>query len=534
VTHKQCFAVDLFCGAGGTSTGLLRAARDLGMDLHLTAINHWEIAVASHSANHPAVDHLCAEVDSITPAKVIHGRRVRLLVASPECTHHSKARNGRPIDDQKRIPAMAILRWAEALYIEDILIENVPEFQDWGPVNAEGKPIKRLKGETYQAFLAMLRSLGYKVEDRVLCCANYGDATTRERLFIMARRKPGKKIVWPEPTHTRDGQPTLWGKVEPWRAAREIIDWSLPSESIFNRKRPLVPNTLRRIFRGMALFNGLEFVLPPEGVHRGNQSRSVEDALYTILASRGGGHLVQPFLVKLRGTSTVASVDDPTPGLTAGGNNLWLCEPFVLNLKATSGNYPRARTADEPVPAITTINTLGLVEPYLVHTTHMTDEEKDDERRLYSLDRPMPTQTTRQELALATPYLVEYHGGKGSDGRVNSVDDPLKTQDTSNRHGLVQAFLVKYNGTGGPQSVDDPLDTLTTNDRYALIIPGVTPDGYALDIRYRMLQEHELAAAHSFPQGYKFEGDKKARVKQIGNAVPVRTAYALCFALLST
>src|SRR5574341_390255 len=190
-------AADLYCGAGGTSSGLVAACRELGVDLDLLAINHWEIAIETHSANHPYAKHICKSIEQVDPRKVVPSGRLHGLIASPECTHHSIARGGRPINDQFRVSAWHILRWVEVLRVETVLIENVREFQNWGPVGVNGRPIQRLKGETYHAFLSALRSLDYSVEDRVLNAAYYGDATTRERLFIIARR--GRKpIRWPQ------------------------------------------------------------------------------------------------------------------------------------------------------------------------------------------------------------------------------------------------------------------------------------------------------------------------------------------------
>ena len=189
------------------------------------------------------------------------------------CTHHSIARGGKPINDQSRASAWRIVEWASQIRIEDILIENVKEFRTWGPLGANSRPLKRRKGETYFAFLNALRALGYTVEDRILNAADYGDPTSRERLFIRARL--GKKpIIWPEPTHAPKGKasPDSNGHLfemahtrQPHRTAREIIDWNLPGESIFTRKRPLKPNTLKRIFRGLEKFAGIPFIVPNFG-----------------------------------------------------------------------------------------------------------------------------------------------------------------------------------------------------------------------------------------------------------------------------
>ena len=197
---RKITVADLFCGAGGTSTGLRQACEHLGLKLNLLAVNHWDIAIQTHATNHPDAEHLCSTLDSVDPRKVVPSGRLDLLIASPECTHHSIARGGKPINDQSRASAWRIVEWCSQIRVDHVLIENVKEFQTWGPLGANGQPLKRQKGATYFAFLNALQSLGYTVEARVLNAADYGDATSRERLFIQAR-KGRKPIQWPQPTH---------------------------------------------------------------------------------------------------------------------------------------------------------------------------------------------------------------------------------------------------------------------------------------------------------------------------------------------
>jgi len=186
---KKLFTiVDMFCGAGGESTGIMQAAQEQDMDVSLFAINHWEKAIDTHSANYPMAEHLCQSVEHIDPVKVIPGQKLDLLWASPECTHHSNARGGRPRSEQGRASAWLILKWLSELYVERVIVENVPEFLSWGPLDTAGKPIKPQKGKTFKAFAASIRSMGYTVDWRVLCAADYGDPTTRKRLFIQAVR----------------------------------------------------------------------------------------------------------------------------------------------------------------------------------------------------------------------------------------------------------------------------------------------------------------------------------------------------------
>jgi len=429
-----------------------------------------------------------------------------------------------------------------------------------------GRPIKSRKGQYFRAFIRSLFALGYNVEWRVLCAANYGDPTTRERLFIRAS-KTQNPIRWPTPTHanpknSKKVQLPLFEQtfeLHPWKSAREIIDWSDLGRSIFNRDKPLSINTIRRIEAGLRKFSGLPFVLPLEGFFRGNQPRSVDDPLPTVVASRGAGSVVQPFILKSYQGSDGASIDAPMPTLTANVEHLGVVNPFVLKMYRSNDASP----IDAPLPTVTAKgNHLGVVNPFLVQLEHSTEASGHD-RRVYSQERPLPTVTNRSSIGVVNPFivqmdeggslqsldvplktitgadaralvngfLVEYHGAsyKGGD-RARSLDEPMATLGAGgNQHGL--AFLVRYNGVGIGQSVDKPLATMTGKDRFALCVPWV--DGvYLLDIFLRMLKPSEMAAAHSFPASYVFVGSRGTQVKQIGNSVPVRLAEALVLSIM--
>ena len=439
-------AADLFCGAGGTSKGLRLACERLDRPLDLTAINHWPTAIETHRTNLPDARHICERLEHVEPRDVVPGGRLDLLVASPECTHHSIARGGRPVCDQQRASAWNVLRWAETLYIRSIVIENVPEFATWGPVGANGRPIKHRAGETYQAFLQALRSLGYHVDTRVLTAADYGDPTTRRRLFILADRR--RRPRWPAATHAPRNLAAERG-LPAWRDAREIIDWSIESHSIFTRKRPLAAATLRRIETGLRKF---------------------------------GGPAAEPFLVILRKNSTARRLDEPTPTVTTSGAHLALCEPFLLGQQSCSA----PRGLDQPTPTVATGGAIGLVEPFM-----FANRTNNIPKRL---DEPVPTLCTARHVALVEP------------------------------------FMVKYYGTGETSQLDTPLDTVTSRDRFGLVTLGGRQ--YRLDIRFRMLAPHELAQAQGFSREDHFCGNKGEQVRQIGNAVPVHTARALCEAAL--
>lgn len=521
---KKIKAADLFCGAGGTSTGLAMAASELGYELDLLAINHWEIAIDTHTENHPYARHLCESLDTVDPRKVVPGGRLKILIASPECTHHSNARGGKPMSDQSRASAWHVIRWAEALYIENILIENVREFRDWGPLGVNGRPLKRRKGEIYQAFLNALRSLGYVVEDRLLNAANYGDPTTRKRLFILARRGI-KRIHWPEPTHSPNDEQTLFGQLPRWRPAREIIDWSVKGESIFARKKPLSPNTMKRIMAGLKKFGGKAFVI---GQQSGATPRNVEQPIPTV-AGAGAISLIQPFIVMLNRTSdeqiqkSNRGVHEPLPTIVSA-NQLYLAESFIIQMEhngAEAKHSHRAHSLAKPLPTVAGKGMFGLVEPFLVEY----HGGEDSYRRVRSVDQPLPTQNTANRFGLCEPFI-------GSDKRAHSIDEPMRTITSVDAWALIEPYLIKYYGTQqGAHSVDKPLDTIGSRDKFGIVIPEL--NGAVLDIRFRMLQPHELARAMSFPDNYQFTGNREQKVKQIGNAVPIQLAKALCKELLS-
>lgn len=339
---------DLFCGAGGTSAGAVEAIATLGATPHLTAINHWERAIATHSVNHPGARHLCASIDNINPKDLFNEGELDLLWASPECTHHSQARGGKPINDQSRATAWCVPRWAEALRPATILIENVPEFESWGGLGANGRPLKSKKGETFLAWVRSLESLGYAVDWRILCAADYGDPTTRERLFVQAVRGR-RKIIWPEPTHARRGEAGFFGKRKPWRGAdRFVIDWGIAGKSIFNRKRPLADNTLRRIREGLEKHGGATII----AMEHGGRSLPVTAPLPTVTCARGGAFGLA-YLLPQHGGGQLRPATLPAPTVTTSGAIALIVEYY--------GNG-RARPVTEPLPTVTTHDRFALIE----------------------------------------------------------------------------------------------------------------------------------------------------------------------------
>lgn len=477
-------AVDMFCGAGGTSTGLIQACEAMDAKVDLFAINHWQIAVESHAANHPHVNHLCTDVDQVNPKKVMGRGNIDLLVASPECTHHSIARGGKPKHEQGRASAWSVLRWVEELQPAQILIENVREFQWWSPLRKDGKRDRRYqRGCTYEAWVNSLRMLGYQVDVRILNCADYGDATTRARWFLRGTRG-WKQPAWPMSTHSKEDT-----ALKPWRTAREIIDWNLHGRSIFGRKRPLADNTLKRIEAGIRKF---------------------------------WGDMAEPFLIVLNGggwQNRGRSVDLPLPTQTTA-NHIGLVEPFVLphrtfkNMNADSINKPLRTVTGHSAG-------FSLVEPFV---TIMKGQSK-----VRGIDEPIPTVTSNPHLYLCEPFITSVAHSKANGNYLYPLNEPLRTVTGDGSFALCEPFLVKYYGTAGARPIDKPLDAVTTRDRFGLVEGDIA----ALDILFRMFEPSELAAAHGFPADYEFKGTRRDQVKQIGNSVPVHTAAELCGAALS-
>lgn len=374
---------DLFCGAGGSSTGALRAIERQGLTPQLTAVNHWTRAVETHSANHVNARHLCASIDSLNPRSLFADGELNILWGSPECTHHSLARGGRPMQDQSRATAWCVTRWAEALLPDAIFVENVREFEQWGPLDANFKPIKSRKGETFKAWINTLRAIGYNVEWRVLVAADYGAATSRYRLFVHAVRGD-RPIVWPTATHSRDGR----GSTK-WKSTRSKINLNHHGRSVFGRKRPLSPNTMRRIYEGLE-----EYGLNPTLVcmEHGGRIASIDDPLPTITTAKGGAFAVaEPMLLPQQSGGAMRPVSEPCPTISTAGA-IALVEPFLVEYYGTGG----AVSIDDPLPTVTSKGRFAICMP---------DVKVDG--KVYKLDI-LFRMLTAAELAACTGFPSDY------------------------------------------------------------------------------------------------------------------------------
>jgi DNA (cytosine-5)-methyltransferase 1 len=481
-SRKIIKMADLFCGAGGFSKGGETALKQLGFTVELTAINHWEIAIATHSANLPGARHFCQSLETLNPRELFAEGELDILCASPECTHHSVARGGKPINDQSRSTAWCVIRWAEAIRPRIILVENVKEFRTWGPIGSNGRPLKSKKGEIFNQWIKCLEACGYKVEHRVVRSADVGDPTTRERLIVMAVRG-NLKCVWPNPTHSKVSAADLFTSNLPtWKSARNhVIDWKVPGKSIYSRKKPLSPKTMRRIMIGLQKFGLKPFTLSAGGPACG--PNSVEEPLGTVL-TRDHRAVADPFLVKLRGTNNAADIDKPAPTVTAQGGHLGVAQPYLVNTAhadvGTDVGASRARSVDEPLPTVTGGHRgeWAMCEPFIIPQQSNPTPK--------SIDDPLPTVVAEGSgHKLAIPFILQQQSG----GTGRSVDDPLPTVATDGAHALIEPHLTKIPGDAFivPQfgeregqeprchSIDNPVPAVTSHGAGALVQPYVIP-----------------------------------------------------------
>ncbi|WP_334130190.1 DNA cytosine methyltransferase [Sneathiella sp.] len=352
--------IDNFAGGGGASTGIEQA---LGRPVDV-AINHDPVAVAMHKENHPDTHHYCQSVTRADPLDVTQGRPVHLAWFSPDCTHHSKAKGGKPRRQHLRDLAWVVVLWADRVKPDVIMLENVEEFRHWGPLCADGYPVKEKRGETFDRWVKQIRRAGYKVEWRELRACDYGAPTIRKRFFLVARRD-GKPITWPKPTHGPAGSGLL-----PYRTAAEIIDWSLPCPSIFDRPRPLAEKTLQRIARGLKRFvidAGEPFIIPVGyGERKGQLPRvnSIKDPLGTVVASGAKHHLVTAYLTKHFGGMTGVDIRTPFPTATSRATQNTIVTSHLIKYR---GTCQHGQPVADPVPTITAGGThIGEVRAFLM------------------------------------------------------------------------------------------------------------------------------------------------------------------------
>lgn len=528
----QELIVDNFAGGGGASLGIEMA---LGRSPDI-AINHDREAIAMHAINHPDTKHYCEDVWEVNPAEACAGRPVGLAWFSPDCKHFSKAKGGKPVSKKIRGLAWIVVKWAKAVQPRVIILENVEEFQDWGPLDDEGYPCPERKGKTFQRWHAQLRNLGYHVEWRELRACDYSAPTIRKRLFIVARRD-NQRIVWPEPTHAspkKIGTDLFSSHLQPWRTAAECIDWSIPCPSIFDRKKPLADNTLRRVAAGLRRY----VIDCPEPFiislthHGGDRVEPLDEPFRTVTgAKRGEKALVTPFLAGVggrAGQSPERPMTLPYQTITSKADAA-ICIPTLIQTGygEREGQAPRVPGIDKPLGTVVAGGPKhALVAAFLAGTSGPTYSGKPR-----PVDQPVNTLTADPRSALIASHLVKLRG-TCRDGQ--PVTEPMATVSAQGLHlAEVRAFLIKYFGTNQDPRLDEPLHTVTARDRFALVT--VHGEEYVIaDIGLRMLTPRELFRAQGFHDEYvidlEFDGkplSKTAQVRMCGNSVSPPNAAAM-------
>lgn len=523
--------MDNFAGGGGASLGIrMGCGREVDV-----AVNHDSLALAMHAANHPGTQHLCEDVWDADPVQACAGRPVGLAWFSPDCKHFSRAKGGKPVEKRIRALAWIVVKWAKRVRPRVIVLENVREFQDWGPLTDDNRPCPKRKGLTFRRWRGNLRNLGYTIETRVLNAADYGAPTHRRRLFLIARCD-GRPIVWPEPTHgdpKKIGQGGLFAaKLQPWRTAAECIDWSLPCPSIFERKRPLAEKTLRRIAMGLkryVLENPKPFIVRynTEKSAGEDRTRPVDDPLSTA-DTQNRFALVAPTLTHVNHGGERPAIDPASPLPTVTGahrGEVAAVQAFLAKFRGDS----KGSGVDQPMPTVTSgqgaARPAGAAHALAVTTATIVGVGgRSGQSPPTSPDAPLGTTTAKADRAIATAYLTQMRGSNQGKG---DVTEPMPTATACGNHvAEVRAFLIKYYGCGNGQRVDEPAHTLTARDRLGLVtIAG--NDYEIVDIGLRMLTPRELARAQGFPESYILTGSKSNQVAKIGNSVCPQVAAAI-------
>jgi DNA (cytosine-5)-methyltransferase 1 len=565
--------IDLFAGGGGASTGIEQA---LGYPPHI-AINHDPEAVALHQANHPQTRHYVSDVFEVDPAAVTEGRAVGLLWASPDCKHFSKAKGGKPVSKKIRSLAWVVVKWAKAVRPRVICLENVEEFQTWGPLGADDRPCPLRKGRTFRRWKRSLERMGYAIEHRELRACDYGAPTIRKRLFLVARCD-GAPIVWPAQTHAAPGSLQLRAHkgMQPWHTAAECIDWSIACPSIFERRKELAEATKRRIAKGVMRYVVLAkkpFIVRIGHTGHGDSGkvRSIDEPVSTI-TSKNEHLLVSPHIVPLthQGGERVESIDAPFNTITGahrGEKALAVSTLIGLGHGERPGQSPRVPGLDKPlgtitsqgrhhglvsaflakhyggvvgsaldasIGTITSVDHHSLVAANLVHMGHgeqSVDGAKRWSHGIRDVEQPLNTVTASGAAAgIVTSNLVKLRGTSDA----SATDEPLHTVSAGGlHHGEVRAFLVKYYGADQDPRLEEPLHTVTTKDRFGLVT--VEGEPYAIvDIGLRMLTPRELFRAQGFPESYIIDRGadgrpltKTAQVRMCGNSVCPPLARAI-------
>lgn len=574
--------IDLFCGAGGTSTGVENARyEDKQCAKVIACVNHDANAIASHAANHPDALHFTEDIRTLELSPLVaHVERMKkiypdalvVLWASLECTNFSKAKGGQPRDADSRTLAEHLFRYIETIDPDYIQIENVEEFMSWGDMDEHGHPISKDKGRCYEKWKRNVKRYGYDFDWRILNAADYGAYTTRKRFFgIFAKR--GLPIVFPEPTHCKDGKNDMFGRLEKWKPVKDVLDFSDEGESIFCRKKPLAEKTLERIYAGLIKFvaGGKEaFLVKYNSMSRTGkyQAPSVDEPC-PVVATQGRLALAKVnFLSKQfsgQPDSKNISVEGPTGTIT--------CKDHHSFVSAYYGNGHN-HSVELPAPTVTTKDRLALVNTSFLCSYNFKDKGKD-------INLPCPTLLTKDRLALVNSVFIDNQYGTG---KPTSIEQPVGTVTTVPKFNMVSCkpWIMNTAFSNIGSSIEQPSQTITANRKwhylmnpqfasaggsvnnpcftliarmdkmppYLVEIEGgigiqVTPDDSPMtikikefmalygiiDIKMRMLRIAELKKIMGFPEDYVLIGPQSDQKKFIGNAVEVNMARVLCEAI---
>lgn len=542
--------VDLFCGAGGTSTGVETAEIEGYKCAKVIAcVNHDANAIASHASNHPDALHFTEDIRTLELSPLIsHIEKCRriypdsllVLWASLECTNFSKAKGGMPRDADSRTLAEHLFRYIEAIQPDYIQIENVEEFMSWGEVDDNGKPVSMDKGKSYMRWVRNVKRYGYNFDYRILNAADYGAYTSRKRFFgVFAKR--GLPISFPVPTHCKGGETSLFGSLDKWRPVRECLDFDDEGESIFARRKPLVEATLERIYAGLIKF-----------VAGGKDAFIVK---YNSINKKTGKHIPP-------------SIEEPCPTVTTQGR-LGLAKVSFLSKQFSGSPSSKNVSIEEPAGAITTKDHHAFISAYYGNGGN------------HSIDAPAPTITTKDRLACVTPFIVNQYSGWG---QVSDMDSPCPTLLTNPKQNIVicKPWIMNTSFNNVGSSIDAPAQTITANRKWHYLMnpqfssPGGSVDKPCftliarmdkmppylistengelaievyesdsrmtvkikefmalyniVDIKMRMLRISELKKIMGFPDDYVLVGTQAEQKKYIGNAVEVNMARSLCLA----
>lgn len=551
--------IDLFCGAGGTSTGVENAKHNNEKCAKVIAcVNHDANAIASHAANHPEAMHFTEDIRTLELSPLVkHLAEMKekypnakvVLWASLECTNFSKAKGGLPRDADSRTLAEHLFRYIEAINPDFIQIENVEEFMSWGDLDENGKPISKDKGRLFLQWLDNVKKYGYRFEHRILNAADYGAYTSRKRFFgIFA--KEGLPIAFPKPTHSKTGGKDLFDNLEKWKPVKEVLDFSDEGESIFSRKKPLSPKTLERIYAGLIKF-----------VAGGKAAFIVK---YNSVNKKTGRH-VPP------------SIDEPCPTVSCQ-NRLGLANIHFLSKYYSGSPEQMVSSISNPAPTIRTKDGQALISANMFLSTYYGNGNS------HNINSPSPTITTKDRLAKITPHFLvnEYSGG----GQHSSIDNICPAILTNPKQKIVscQPWVMNTSFSNIGTSINEPSQTITANRKWHYLMnPQFFNAGGSIDnpcftliakmdkrppylvatetgllaievyetdsepmkkikefmalygiadIKMRMLKIPELKRIMGFPANYQLVGTQADQKKYIGNAVEVNMARVLCEALV--